>query len=283
MDSMTQPAGGQAETGQAETGQAETGQAETGQGAGGGRPLAGRRALVTGAASGIGAACARALAGAGASVVVADLDGPGAEALAAELGGESWTADLTDVAALEGLRLDVDILVNNAGIQHVAPVEEFPPEMFRRILRLMVEAPFLLARAALPHMYRQEYGRIINISSVHGLRASPYKSAYVTAKHGLEGLSKVLALEGAARGVTSNCISPGYVRTPLVEKQIADQARVHGIPEDQVLESVILAETAVKRLVEPAEVAGLVLWLAGPQASMATGATFTLDGGWTAK
>jgi 3-hydroxybutyrate dehydrogenase len=263
VDSMTNPAGSQA--------------------GGGGRPLAGRRALVTGAASGIGAACARALAGAGALVTVADLDGPGAAALAAEISGEPWTVDLTDVTALEGLRLDADILVNNAGIQHVAPVEEFPPEMFRRILRLMVEAPFLLARAALPHMYGQEYGRIINISSVHGLRASPYKSAYVTAKHGLEGLSKVLALEGAARGVTSNCISPGYVRTPLVEKQIADQARVHGIPEDQVLGSVILAETAVKRLVEPAEVAGLVLWLAGPQASMATGTTFTLDGGWTAK
>ena len=263
MDSMTDPAGSQAS---------------------GARTAAGRRrALVTGAASGIGAACARALAGAGALVTVADLDGPGAAALAAEIGGEPWTVDLTDVTALEGLRLDADILVNNAGIQHVAPVEEFPPEMFRRILRLMVEAPFLLARAALPHMYGQEYGRIINISSVHGLRASPYKSAYVTAKHGLEGLSKVLALEGAARGVTSNCISPGYVRTPLVEKQIADQARVHGIPEDQVLGSVILAESAVKRLVEPAEVAGLVLWLAGPQASMATGTTFTLDGGWTAK
>ena len=123
-----------------------------------GRPLEGRRALVTGAAGGIGAACARALAGAGASVVAADRDGPGAAALAAELGGEPWTVDLTDVAALEGLRLDVDILVNNAGIQHVAPVEEFPPEMFRRILQLMVEAPFLLARAALPHMYRNEYG-----------------------------------------------------------------------------------------------------------------------------
>jgi 3-hydroxybutyrate dehydrogenase len=269
VDSATEPAGRQAAAG--------------GQTAEGGLVLAGRRALVTGAASGIGAACARALAGAGAFVIAADLDGPGATALAAELGGEPWRVDLTDVAALEGLRLDVDILVNNAGIQHVAPVEEFPPDMFRRILQLMVEAPFLLARAALPHMYQQEYGRVINISSVHGLRASPFKSAYVTAKHGLEGLSKVIALEGAGRGVTSNCISPGYVRTPLVEKQIADQARVHGIPEDEVLGSVILAESAVKRLVEPAEIAGLVLWLAGPQASMATGATFTLDGGWTAK
>ncbi len=245
--------------------------------------LTGRRALVTGAASGIGAACAAALAAAGAYVIAADLDEAGADRIAARTGGEPWPVDLTHVAGLEGLRLDVDVLVNNAGIQHVAPVEEFPPEMFRRILRLMLEAPFLLARAALPHMYHQGFGRVINISSVHGLRASPYKSAYVAAKHGLEGLSKVIALEGAPHGVTSNCISPGYVRTPLVEKQIADQARVHGIAEDQVLETVILAESSVKRLVEPAEVAELVCWLAGPAASMATGTSFTLDGGWTAK
>ena len=246
-------------------------------------PLGGRRALVTGAASGIGAACARALAAAGASVIAADLDEQGAAGLAAEIGGEPWAVDLTDTRALDGLRLDVDVLVNNAGIQHVAPIEEFPPEAFRRILALMVEAPFLLARAALPAMYQRGFGRVINISSVHGLRASPYKSAYVAAKHGLEGLSKVIALEGAAHGVTSNCISPGYVRTPLVERQIADQARVHGIPEDQVLQSVILAETAIKRLVEPAEVADLVLWLAGPQAGMATGTSFTVDGGWSAR
>ncbi len=245
--------------------------------------LAGRRALVTGAASGIGAACARALAAAGAHVIAADLDEAGAAAIAADTGGEPWAVDLTDVSALEELRLEVDVLVNNAGIQHVAPVPDFPPEMFRRILQLMVEAPFLLARAALPHMYAGEFGRIINISSVHGLRASAFKSAYVTAKHGLEGLSKVLALEGAAHGVTSNCISPGYVRTPLVERQIADQARVHGIPESEVLESVLLAESAVKRLVEPEEVADLVLWLAGPKAAMATGTSFTLDGGWSAK
>jgi len=245
--------------------------------------LAGRRALVTGAASGIGAACARALAAAGAHVIAADLDEAGAAAIAADTGGEPWAVDLTDVSALEELRLEVDVLVNNAGIQHVAPVPDFPPEMFRRILQLMVEAPFLLARAALPHMYAGEFGRIINISSVHGLRASAFKSAYVTAKHGLEGLSKVLALEGAAHGVTSNCISPGYVRTPLVERQIADQARVHGIPESEVLQSVLLAESAVKRLVEPEEVADLVLWLAGPKAAMATGTSFTLDGGWSAK
>ena len=245
--------------------------------------LAGRRALVTGAASGIGAACARALAAAGAHVIAADLDEAGAAAIAADTGGEPWPVDLTDVSALEELRLEVDVLVNNAGIQHVAPVPDFPPEMFRRILQLMAEAPFLLARAALPHMYAGEFGRIINISSVHGLRASPFKSAYVTAKHGLEGLSKVLALEGAAHGVTSNCISPGYVRTPLVQRKIADQARLHGISESEVVESVLLAESAVKRLVEPEEVADLALWLASPQAAMATGTSFTLDGGWSAK
>ena len=247
------------------------------------QPLAGRRALVTGAASGIGAACAVALAEAGAHVVAADVDGAGAAEIAAQLGGEPWTVDLTDTTALETLVLDVDVLVNNAGIQHVSAIEEFPPAAFRRMLALMLEAPFLLVRAALPHMYEQGFGRIINITSVHGLRASPYKSAYVVVKHGLEGLSKVIALEGAARGVTSNCISPGYVRTPLVEKQIADQARLHGIAEEDVVETVLLAETAVKRLVEPAEVAELAVWLAGPTAGMATGSSFTIDGGWTAK
>jgi 3-hydroxybutyrate dehydrogenase len=246
-------------------------------------PLAGRRALVTGAASGIGAACARALAHAGAHVVAADLDGEGATRIAEELGGESWTVDLTDVAALESARLDVHILVNNAGIQHVAPIEQFPPAEFRRLLVVMVEAPFLLVRAALPGMYERGFGRIINITSVHGLRASPYKSAYVAAKHGLEGLSKVIALEGGPHGVTSNCISPGYARTPLVERQIADQARVHGIGEDEVVARVMLAESAIKRLIEPAEIAQLAVWLASPAAAMATGSSYTIDGGWSAK
>jgi 3-hydroxybutyrate dehydrogenase len=245
--------------------------------------LEGRRALVTGAAGGIGAACARALAKAGAVVVAADVDERGAAAIADEVGGEAWQVDLTDTAALATLRLDVDALVNNAGIQHVAPVEQFPPELFHKILTLMLEAPFLLARAALPHMYEHGYGRIVNISSVHGLRASPFKSAYVAAKHGLEGLSKVLALEGAAHGVTSNCVSPGYVRTPLVENQIADQARIHGIPESEVVASVLLAESSIKELIEPADIADLVVWLTGPGARMATGTTFTVDGGWTAK
>lgn len=245
--------------------------------------LAGRRALVTGGGAGIGAACARALAAAGAHVVVADRDGGAARAVAEEVGGESWVVDLDDTAALDDLSLEADVLVNNAGIQVVSPIEDLAPADFRRIQRLMVEAPFLLVRAALPHMYARGWGRVVNISSAHGLVASPFKSAYVTAKHALEGLSKVTALEGARHGVTSNCVNPAYVRTSLVEKQIADQARVHGISEDEVLERVLLTEQSVKRLVEPAEVASLVLWLVGPDAAMATGASYLIDGGWHAR
>ncbi|OZD53484.1 3-hydroxybutyrate dehydrogenase [Rhodococcus sp. 06-1477-1B] len=245
--------------------------------------LTGRSALVTGGASGIGAACARELAGRGARVTIADVNDVAAKELAAELDGEVWSVDLLDTAALDDLRLDVDILVNNAGIQTVAPIVDFDPGAFRRIQTLMVEAPFLLIRAALPGMYARRFGRVINLSSVHGLRASEFKVAYVTAKHALEGLSKVTALEGAAHGVTSNCVNPGYVRTPLVEKQIADQAKAHDIPEDEVLEKVLLTEAAIKRLVEPAEVASLVGWLTSENAGMVTGASYTMDGGWSAR
>ncbi|MDP9638238.1 MULTISPECIES: 3-hydroxybutyrate dehydrogenase [Nocardiaceae] len=245
--------------------------------------LTGRSALVTGGASGIGAACARELAGRGARVTIADVNDVAAKELAAELDGEVWSVDLLDTTALDDLRLDVDILVNNAGIQTVAPIVDFDPGAFRRIQTLMVEAPFLLIRAALPGMYARRFGRVINLSSVHGLRASEFKVAYVTAKHALEGLSKVTALEGAAHGVTSNCVNPGYVRTPLVEKQIADQAKAHGIPEDEVLEKVLLTEAAIKRLVEPAEVASLVGWLTSENAGMVTGASYTMDGGWSAR
>jgi 3-hydroxybutyrate dehydrogenase len=146
----------------------------------------------------------------------------------------------------------------------------------------MVEAPFRIVRRTLAHMYERQWGRIVNISSVHGLRASPYKAAYVTAKHGLEGLSKVVALEGGPHGVTSTCINPAYVRTPLVEKQIADQARSHGIPESEVVEKVMLAPVAVKRLVEPDEVAALALFLCGPASGSVSGTSFSMDGGWTA-
>ncbi|MDT7755213.1 MAG: 3-hydroxybutyrate dehydrogenase [Mycobacterium sp.] len=245
--------------------------------------LSGRTALVTGGASGIGAACARELAARGASVTVADVDEVAAKALAEEIGGTAWTVDLLDVGALEDLRLTTDVLVNNAGIQSIDAIVDFSPERFRSMMTLMVEAPFLLIRAALPHMCEQRFGRIVNVSSVHGLRASEFKVAYVTAKHGLEGLSKVTALEGGTYGVTSNCVNPGYVRTPLVTKQIADQARTHGISEDEVLSKVLLTESAIKRLVEPEEVASLVGWLASADAGMVTGASYTMDGGWSAR
>lgn len=246
------------------------------------RTLEDRTAVVTGGGSGIGAAIAEAFAARGAHVVVADRDEEAAAAVAERAGGESWVVDLTDTTALRDLTLEADILVNNAGIQHVSPLEEFDPDTFHRILVLMLEAPFLLVRAALPHMYRRGFGRVLNVSSVHGLRASAYKSAYVSAKHGLEGLSKVIAQEGAGHGVTSNCVNPGYVRTPLVEKQIADQARVHGISAEQVVGEVLLHRSAIKELVEPAEVASLACWLVGPDARMVTGASYTMDGGWTA-
>jgi 3-hydroxybutyrate dehydrogenase len=172
--------------------------------------------------------------------------------------------------------------VNNAGLQHVAPLHEFPPAMFILLQQVMVTAPFLLIRRCVPHMYARGWGRIVNVSSAHGHRASAYKSAYVAAKHGLEGLSKVAAIEGAPHGVTSNCVSPGYVRTPLVDAQIAAQAAAHDLPADEVVTRVLLDRSAVKRLVEPEEVAALVRGLCGPHAGALTGASVPLDGGWTA-
>jgi 3-hydroxybutyrate dehydrogenase len=194
-------------------------------------------------------------------------------------------ADLSDLADAER-RLEeywrADVLVNNAGLQHVAPLEDFPPERFAYIQTVMVEAPFRLTRRVLPHMYATGWGRVVNISSVHGLRASPFKAAYVTAKHALEGLSKTVALEGAPHGVTSNCINPSYVRTPLVEGQIAAQAATHGIDEAEVVEKIMLTSAAIKRLIEPSEVAELVAYLCTDAAGFITGASVAIDGGWTA-
>ena len=191
-------------------------------------------------------------------------------------------ADLYDYEVLDSLQVEADIVVNNAGLQHVAAVEDFPPERFSTILRVMLEAPFRIARSALPGIYDKGWGRMINISSVHGLRASPFKVGYISAKHGLEGFSKVVALEGGPHGVTSNTICPAYVRTPLVEGQIADQARTRGIPENEVIEKVMLTGPAIRRLIEPEEVAEVAAFLCAPEASIINGASLTMDGGATA-
>jgi 3-hydroxybutyrate dehydrogenase len=247
----------------------------------------GRRALVTGAASGIGLAVARQLRVGGAELVVSDLPGPRLDAVAAELGGVAAAADLGAHIEVHGLAEaagDVDILVNNAGLQYVSPIEAFDEARWDQIIAVMLTAPFLLTKGLLRGMYERGWGRVINIASVHGLVASPFKSAYVSAKHGLIGFTKTLALEAAQHSpdVTAHAIAPSYVRTPLVERQIADQARAYGIPEEEVLEKVMLPSNAVRQLIEPEDVAAAVEWLCGPAAWTMTGSVLTMDAGWLA-
>ncbi|MHB1398691.1 MAG: 3-hydroxybutyrate dehydrogenase [Trichloromonadaceae bacterium] len=248
-----------------------------------------RTALVTGAASGIGLAVSQALAADGVKVVMADLNQATGQAEADKIGGLFVKADLSrqaDCRALVDAALAkfgrVDILVNNAGIQHVAPIEEFPEEKWEFMIALMLTAPFRLTKYVWPGMKQNNWGRIININSVHGLIASPFKSAYISAKHGMTGLTKTAALEGGKFGITVNSICPAYVRTPLVDNQIADQARIHNIPPEQVVEEIMLKNAAVKRMIEPSEIGDLVLYLCSDKAACFTGSSLTIDCGWTA-
>lgn len=246
-------------------------------------------AIVTGAASGIGLAAAQALADAGMRVVMADINATAVEREAARVGGLPFRADLSTREGCSGL-VDyaieqcgtVSVLVNNAGIQHVAPIEEFPEEKWQLIINLMLTAPFLLTKYVWPEMRNNKWGRVININSVHGLRASPYKAAYISAKHGLTGLTKTAALEGGEYGITVNSICPAYVRTPLVDAQLADQARTHNISETEVIEQIMLKKAAVKRLIEPDEIGTLVKYLCSDAAACMTGTSLTIDCGWTA-
>jgi 3-hydroxybutyrate dehydrogenase len=253
--------------------------------------LSRKSALVTGAASGIGRAIAQDLADHGACVLVADLNEEQGQALAASLPRAVFQrADVTSREECRALvdRAErewggVDILVNNAGVQHVAPVEEFPEERWEQLIRILLIGPFLLTKYAIPHMYARGWGRIVNVASVHGLVASPYKSAYVSAKHGLLGLTKTVAVEAGDKGVTCNAICPSYVRTPLVDRQIDDLARENHIPREEVVEKIMLAPAARKQLLEPADVAALATFLCSNAAAGITGSAQAIDCGWTAR
>jgi 3-hydroxybutyrate dehydrogenase len=244
----------------------------------------GRAALVTGAGSGIGRAITQRLVDDGLRVLAVDLkpdpEGPG-EPFAADLTTRDGNRAAVDAALERFGRLDA--IVPNAGFQHVSPVAEFPEDRWDALLAILLTSPFLLARYAWPALVEAGEGRIVVIASVHGLVASPFKAGYVSAKHGVMGLVKTLALEGASEGITATAVCPGFVRTPLVEAQIADQAKAHGMPEDRVLEDVIVAPHAVKRLIEPSEVADVVAFLLGPGGRAFTGTPVTMDLGWTAR
>ena len=246
-------------------------------------------ALVTGAASGIGLAAAEALAASGRQVALADVNREAGESAAQRLGGTFFQADLSTRTGCKDLTNAVlakygrcDILINNAGIQHVSSIEDFPEEKWDFIINLMLTAPFLLTKYLWPKMKEGQWGRIININSAHGLRASEFKSAYVSAKHGVAGLTKTAALEGGPYGITVNSICPAYVRTPLVDDQIDSQAKNHGIPREEVITDIMLKKTAVKRLIEPSEIGDLVIYLCSASAACITGSMLTIDCGWTA-
>ena len=255
--------------------------------------LSGRSALVTGAASGIGRAVAEELAAHGACVLLADLNPEQGQQVANTLPRAVFQqADIASRQDCQALveRAErewggVDILVNNAGLQHVSPIEEFPEDRWEQLIRVMLIGSFLLTRYAIPHMYERGWGRIVNVSSIHGLVASPYKSAYIAAKHGLIGLTRTVALEAGDRGVdvTCNAICPSYVRTPLVERQIDDLARANNMSAERVVEEIMLAPAARKRLLEPAEVAAYVAFLCSDAAAGVTGSAQVIDCGWTAR
>jgi 3-hydroxybutyrate dehydrogenase len=247
-------------------------------------------AIVTGAASGIGEAVAEALAREGHDVVVADVNEERGLAVATRISAHFVKADLSqrescrqlvDAATEEYGR--VDILVNNAGFQHISPIEEFSEDRWDQMLSVMLTAPFLLTKYAWPHMKEQGWGRVVNIASIHALVASPNKAGYTSAKHGLIGLTRTAALEGGPLGITVNALCPSYVRTPLVENQIADQAKAHNIPEDEVIETIMLRSAAIKNIIDPGEIADLVVFLCSDRGRSVTGAAWTIDCGWTAQ
>jgi len=257
--------------------------------------LHGKAAVVTGAASGIGRAIAQALVTSGAAVCVSDVNAVAACEVTAQMereGGRAvaYRADVRDRSQVQamidetaGIFGRLDILVNNAGLQFIAPVHEFPEEKWDLLLGVMLTGTFLCTRYSLPHMMANRWGRVVNISSIHGLVASPFKSAYISAKHGIVGFTRALALEVAEHGITANAICPGWVRTPLVEGQTAELARLHRIPPEEAVEKIVLAPAAIKRLLEPEEIASLVLYLCSDAAAGVTGAALAIDAGWTAR